>query len=97
MIRSLLFLALIVPTMSSALDIKLGLMQTLDPLYEDLYDYHDDDGIVGRIDVTQRFMMTPASSINVFFTHMSLWRQKDPHHGINALGVEVEFNFDLVK
>ena len=96
MIRGVLLALLMVPASASALDLKLGLLQADHPLYENLYDhYTDDDGIIGRIELIQRFDVAKGASINVFATHLSLFGERDPHYGINAVGVELEFNFKL--
>jgi len=105
MIKGILLTLLLVPSIASALDLRLGLMQPSEPLYENVYDgvvdrngnTVDDDGLVGRIELSQRFRVNETASINIFLMHMSLWRERDPHYGINALGVELEFNFKIIK
>lgn len=98
MFRGILLALLLVPVSVSALDLKLGLMQTAEPFYDNQYDeYIDDDGVVGRVEISQRFKFHKSASFNIFAVHMSLFNERDPHYGINAIGAELEFNFQFLK
>lgn len=96
--RTFLLVLLLAPTLSSALDLKVGLMYVDEPLYNGIYsnEYknkaYDDEPIVGRIELSQKFKIENNASLNVFFMHMSQLTRSDPHHGINAIGAELEFD-----
>ena len=102
MIRGLFLVLLMMPSLASALDLKFGLMYARDPLYNGTYFDRSENGIeypetpiVGRIELIQKFKFDPYASFNIFATHMSQFMETDPHYGINAIGVELEFNFEL--
>lgn len=97
MIRPFLFVLLFLPTLSSALDLKMGMMYTDEPLYNGVYSdeyknaVYENEPFVGRIEITQKFKIENNATLNVFFMHMSQLTRSDPHHGINAIGAELEF------
>jgi hypothetical protein len=102
MIKGFLLALLMVPTIASALDLKFGLMHVRDPLYNGVYYDRSPNGytypeapIVGRVELIQRFKFDKNASFNIFATHMSQFSETDPHYGINAIGAELEFNFNL--
>ena len=101
MIRGLLLWLLLLPSVAAALDLKFGLMYARDPLYNGVY---NEDGtnyayketpIIGRVELIQRFRIDNDSSFNIFYTRLSQFMLPDPHYGINAVGVELEFNLKL--
>jgi len=100
MIRGLLLALLLAPITATALDLRLGLAYSADPLYNGVYydkraaGYtYPDDGIVGKIELSQRFSIDEHVGINIFATHYSYLYYADPHFGINLLGAELEFRF----
>lgn len=102
MIRGILLALLMVPTMATALDLKLGLMYVNEPLYNGTYSKYeyqeefDEESTIGRIELIQRFAIEKKNAfINIFFLHMSQLTSPDPHYGINAVGAELEFHFEL--
>ena len=103
MIRGILLALLMAPSAASALDLKFGLMYVRDPLYNGVYPdgdknyVYEEQPIVGRIELIQKFRIEKNATINLFITHMSQFTAPDPHYGINAIGAELEFNFNLFK
>ena len=91
LIAALLLLSL--PTVTNALELELSLMGVKEPLYENVYDDElDDDGLVGRIEISHAIRITKYARIKFFATHLSLWSEVDPHYGINGFGVGFIFN-----
>ena len=63
MIRGILLVLLMVPSIASALDLKFGLMYARDPLYNGVYPdgdknyVYEEQPIVGRIELIQKFKL----------------------------------------
>ena len=101
MIKGILLALMLVPTVATGLDLKFGLMYTRDPLYNGTYRedgteyWYKETPIVGRIELIQKFRIDEDATFNIFATHMSQFMLPDPHYGINAIGVELEFNLNL--
>ena len=96
--KLILALMLMCPLLAHSLEIKFGLMQLDEPLYEGVYsdpemwvETIDDTGLVGRIEIGHNFKLTKSVGINVFAMHMSLFHDKDPHYGVNGIGAELVF------
>ncbi len=86
------------PFATNALEIKLGILDLAEPLYEGVYsdgekwvDPIDDTGLVGRIEIGHQFNFNKNFGINIFATHLSMLTEKDPHYGVNGIGAELVF------